>query len=444
MATWFCDGSATGSDSNDGRDNIGAGLATADWTESTFTLTQSSHGYTFAAGDVIYVSAGTGVTVGLYEVASSTADDIVLVETSTLRTIGNASDLAAGDLSNSDITSSDGPFLTINTAIDGGGSLVAGETVWIRGGTDYVTTAFIDTAGTGANPIALEGYTTTLGDDGKATIDGTDNTLANGINSTIGGDVFYCIKNILVRDMTSEGFSMGAADFVIYKRCEATLCAGWGFRGDNGMMYEECTAHGNTSDGGFSSDLDACIVGCQSFDNTGIGFEFDTGAAAFCVAYGNTTLGFVTAQSGWGFYFNCTVDGENAGGTTGLSFTSGTINQQVVVNCIGYDCNTGFSAGRNTKEFKITLHNLISSNNTDYNNFETFTGEVAAAPGFTDEASADYTLTSGSAAKAAGVDAGTVVNDVSYVDIGAHQRQEPAGGGGGLMTHPGMSGGARG
>lgn len=73
-------------------------LATATWTESSKTITQTGafSGYTFASGDIVRVEGGTGVVEGDYRLASKTSDNaIVLVDS--LSAAG--ADLAAGDIS---------------------------------------------------------------------------------------------------------------------------------------------------------------------------------------------------------------------------------------------------------------------------------------------------------------------------------------------------------
>ena len=79
--------------------------------------------------------------------------------------------------------------------------------------------------------------------------------------------------------------------------------------------------------------------------------------------------------------------------------------------------------------------------NVGSRSYDAMSSWMTGAPAFTNEATDDYTLASGSPAKAAGFDAAEVLGNTSYVDIGAHQRQEA---GGGLLVHPGTSGGARG
>ncbi len=103
---------AAPSDASDGLDAFGFALASASYDdtgnvggEKHLSLTGAFSAYTFTAGDEIYLSAGTGLTVGLYTIASRVDDDAVLLTTSPV----------AGDAS--DVASATGPFATIGKAL---------------------------------------------------------------------------------------------------------------------------------------------------------------------------------------------------------------------------------------------------------------------------------------------------------------------------------------
>ncbi len=100
--TYFVD-ATSGDDGNDGRDGFGFAISTGTWTASTLTLgkTGAFSSYTWHDGDRVYVSGGTGITAGLYEIASRTSDDAVVLATS----CGSANAL--------DVTTSDGPWATL-------------------------------------------------------------------------------------------------------------------------------------------------------------------------------------------------------------------------------------------------------------------------------------------------------------------------------------------
>ncbi len=438
MAFFFVD-TSTGNDANDGRDNIGVGLSTATWTEATLTLTQAGHGYTFAAGDVIYLSAGTGVTVDLYEVVSSTSNDIVLKETSTLPGIGNASDLAAGDLAAGDITSSDGPKLTLN----GGEAVnVAGDQTWVRGSSDYVETGNVTVLGTNTAPIIWEGYTTTLGDDGKVTIDG-QSSRTSGITDSITTFAYRVFKNFIIKNHTGDGVSL-SIDMVRFLRCELINNGGRGLFGDNTTGFQDCIITGNSSDG---VEVDNAITmhGCLVATNTLHGVQADWGVVAMCDVFSNGSMGISLGVGNVALRcaLNNTVDGDGKDTTIGISFSTSNSTHGFCINNLVYDCATGLEW--TGVEMVGSSHNLLNANTADYaGTAGTWDGEVTGAPVFTDEAGEDRTLGSGSPAIGAGIDAAAPLGVSEEMSIGAFQVAAGApGGGSGLLTHPGTSGGAR-
>ncbi len=418
MATYFVD-DVTGNNANNGLDNIGVGLATATWTESTFTLTQAGHGYTFAAGDVIYLAAGTGLTPGVYEVASSTVNTIVLVETSVLIGIGNGSDVAAGDDASGDWTSSNGPWLTIDKAMN---NVAAGDHVWIRATGDYTETIALDTAGGSTSaPISFMGYTTTLGDNGKCTIDATGQTSA--ITTVAAGNVYYIFENIKFEDATSHGMSMVNADRFICKNCEFNNNGAAGAFVGQGVMFENCIFSGNVGDG-CNTQNGPVFIGCRILSNGLDGIETDNGAVVIdCVFFSNGSLAinFNPASHDWTYViYGCTFDGDSRDTTTSIGLSGGQRSTVAIVNNIIYDCTTGIGGLNQGRRF-ISRNNLVNSNTSDYaSGFTTFEGEVTGAPVFAAEGS-DYNLQSSSPAKGAGYDGSIAAGGSSSRDIGAQQ-----------------------
>ncbi len=417
MAAFFVDDS-TGNDTNDGLDNIGVGLATATWTESTLTLTQSSHGYTFATGDVIFVESGTSVSqTGLYEVTSSTANNIVLAATSTLPGVQDANDFAAGDLATGDIVSSDGPWLTIDKAMD---EVVNTLTqAWIKASGTYTEKATMDTAGLVGTPIVLEGYTTSIGDNGQITMDATG--LASAIVSGLGSvNGYYVFKNIIATLANSHGFDMvqNTTDVITFKNCRAFNNGGWGFQCDNDSHFEACDAEENSS-GGIDCDLDCTFIACRAWNNTNNGIVSSSGIAYACLVYDNGTGEGIGDTN---ICIACTLDGENAG-SNGIAGGGSTV-RQVFVNNILHDWTTGIDVNTSIGESAIVAGNLYNSNGSNTSNLIEGDFKVTAAPGFTDEAGDDYTLASDSAANAAGIDAAKASLGTSEIDIGALQRKD--------------------
>lgn len=446
MAVYFIDGS-TGNDANDGRDNIGVALATATWTESTFTLTQAGHGYTFAVGDVIYIASGTGATPGLYEVASSTANDIVLVGTSTLPTVGNATDFAAGDLATGDITSSDGPYLTIQTAM---AAVAAGDHVWVRSGTDYNEEISVVTTGNSANPIVIEGYTTTLGDEGVAVDDGTTGSLTKGF-TPISGSNYYVCKNLYFKNFSAGGLGSTSGDYISLYRVEASDNVGGGIVLDDHCVLMGCHSHDNTGKG-FNIGSVGVLYGCIAANNGAEGIHATAGIfVANCLCYDNTGIGINWVGSNvYGLIADNTVVAASASGNTGIHIgVSSTSNKYLCCNntVSGYSGSGGKGIATSSIGNRAFLfNNNVFDCETAYSGEGDLGGGTTTDPDFVDAASDDYTPDTASPLIEAGFDVTDVPNaptqTAQAATVGALLRAVVSGGGG-LLVHPGTSGGAR-
>lgn len=332
-----------------------------------------------------------------------------------------------------------GAFATIDHGMN---TVVAGNMLNVKSSVTYNELATMDTAGTQGSPVVVRGYDSTVTDGGRVTINGESPARANGILSGLGAvSAFYAFKNIIVTDCTGTGFAMTTAtDRVTFKNCRAFLNGGWGFMGDNDIGFEACDAEENSS-GGFDTDLGTKAVACRAWNNSGPGIVSTQNRVYYaCLVYDNGAADGLNVGSG-GVAIGCTADGENTG-DEGIR-SEDNANRTVIVNNIIHDWATGVAASVDQGELVIVYGNLYNSNTANTANIIEGDNRVEDVPGFTNEAGDDYTLTSGSAAKAAGIDAAKASLGTSYVDIGALQRQEAAAGGG-LLVHPGTSGGARG
>lgn len=429
MATYFVDAPLPGNDANDGLDNIGVGLATATWTAATTTLTQAGHGYTFTAGDLIFISGGTGATAGLYEVESSTANDIVLADPHTNTAVDDlkdGSDLAAGDLATGDITSSDGPWLTVDKSMN---TVAAGDYVWVRGGTDYTETATVDTVGTGTNPILYAGYTTSCGDGGKFTIDGED-TRANCIGVTISNvNSWYRFDNMILKQATGSGFSATTINTTLFVNCEANDNGGSGFDNQRNCVFLDCSADNNINSG-FKSSIEQVCLRCTSTNNDDYGYIFAGGVCWDCIGFANAKQDFRMFGNSTvaAVCINCVGDGNDVVGSAGFfnGHTGGW--PGVVLNSISIRHQFGMSgvAGRAERLNKdLWDYNLVNGNTSQYvTNAPQGDNDVTDAPAFTDEDNQDYTLTPASPAINAGTD---FAGDSPGMDMGAHQSVDAGG-----------------
>lgn len=438
MAIRFVD--SGGNDANDGLDNIGVGLATATWTESTLTLTQTGHGYTFATGDVIYIASGTGATTGLYEVVSSTVNNIVLKGTSALLDVGNADDFAAGDLASADIVSSNGADLTADAAFN---AIVAGDTVYLRSDKTYTELVTIDTVGTTSNAVRIVGYTTTLDDDGQATIDAAD-TRTNCVADSLGNvGVYYSFENIKFTDATGDCLNL-SLNVIHFRHCEFSGAGTDGINTTgNGVQCESCIFF-DTAGKGCDAGTSCGFYGCTFEDCAGDAIEITWGVVINCI-FINTGSSAIDFNGANGFpcaVYGCTFDGVGNNTSTAISFPASFWGPYVAINNLIYDCAIGISGNNNGNHRFIGRNNLLNSNGTDYSNtgYRTEPGEQTGAPLFESEAGEDYRLGSSSPAIEAGFDAYVTEGQTQKADIGALQLGGGGGGGSGGLLMPNKRG----
>lgn len=281
-----------------------------------------------------------------------------------------------------------------------------------------------------------------VGNPATFTID-AESTRANCMLSGLGSVSFYYVfKDMRTTGGTGHGISLGSGDNVTFKKCRSDNNVSLGLVADNNVKFEECQFDNNDG-GGMLSDDNVVVAGCVAFGNGVHQLWTNAGLFVGCLVYevGAGYYGIYCDSVGLIMIVNCTIDGENNATNRGINAPHASSRLEVVVNNIVYDCATGIYTSRDLGESAISRSNLLNSNTADYNNFDTFTGEQTGAPSFTSEAGDDYTLQSGSPAKAAGYDAGEIINDVSYMDIGAHQRQEAGAAGAGIIKQAGDGGG---
>lgn len=329
-------------------------------------------------------------------------------------------------------------WATIDKAMN---TVAAGDTVYVKADGDYLETVTIDTVGTSSGTITFEGYTTTPGDGGQATVD-AESTRASCLLDSLGAvSAFYVFKNLIFKRGTADNVLLSVRD-LLFKNCQFSNAADDGITFGLWSFFENCLFDGNGADGADTPDNFGFFVGCRFADNTGGGLEFAGGARVFdCTFVGNGGDAIDTASTDGSFVFilGCTIDGDGKTTNTGIDCNVPFWKRTVVINNIIYDCVWGVRSIAQGTYF-LSRNNLLYNNTTDYANFQTFEGEVTAAPQFEDEAGGDYSLGSASPAKNAGFD-GYLQNGSSQLrDIGAIE-STPAGAG--LLVHPGTSGGAR-
>lgn len=399
----------------------------------TTNLSSATAAFTSAiVGNIVYIDGG-GLTTGWYQVAAFVdASNITLDRTAGT---GTGATLNIG-----------GALASLGMA--GGVGLVTGNIIYVKAGTYTISSASTNISGGCFSStlaiLIIEGYQSSRGDlgtqpllqaSGISTFTIVSSTGADGIvmNLDVDGASLTSARGIVARmvykcigrNCTNSAFVHTTA--TVYVGCLATGCstAAAFLQG----LAIDCVAHTNTITG-FSSGSDAgkAFIRCLSYNNSGAssdGFAVSTGGHTVtnCVAYNNGRDGIRVADDPV-HVENCIAEGNGAYGINVSNRNSIVLRNNATYN------NT--SGGINVGTGKSVLN----------------IGPVAGSGSFfTNAAGADFTLNNtagaGADARASGYPGALPTGGTGYLDIGALQHQDPASSGG-LVRHPGMSGGLNG
>jgi hypothetical protein len=231
-----------------------------------------------------------------------------------------------------------------------GGNLQASTTTPVRinfkNDQTYSITAQITPSGSANFECWLEGYTSSAGDGGRATMDGGSSGASYSLITY--SSQFVVMKNWLFQNNGSTGNSFGLSfqtrNTLI--NCVFKNMKGEGCRALAGAVLIDCEAYANNSSntaalGGFNVSTGGLCIRCIAHDNTG-----------------SNNNGFV----GQGYFINCIAD---TNGRNGFAVATGS--ELWLVNCTSY--NNGRSGiGFNASAANVTVYaeNCILANNTTY------------------------------------------------------------------------------
>jgi hypothetical protein len=319
-------------------------------------------------------------------------------------------------------------WATIDYALN---NIVAGDKVWVKASATYTENPELEVEGALTTPIVFEGYTSSPGDGGRASIVGE---IGDGV---IDDRLYYVFVNF---DISNSG-GAGSGRCVVFNDPQSsnTCWKNCVFHDNNAFslltlnagphIFESCEFNDATGDGVVGVTL--AFVGCK-FDTIAAS-AIDASGPVFCFfceffdVESNAIDGGAAADT-FLIAVNNTIDGNDQATAAGILKGSGIHGPVIAINNIVYDCTNGMSWG--CKEpYGISLNNLVNANTDDYvQNAFTSSGEVTDAPAFTAEGSNDYSLAAGSPALSAGFDL------QNNADIGAHQASAAGGGGGGTTS----------
>lgn len=333
----------------------------------------------------------------------------------------------------------------------------AGDRVNIQSDSGYSLAAdTVSNPGNAAQAIVFRGYNSSIGDlEGQGrNADGTLNTTnfpVITLTGTLTLNVFVVLE-ALVFTGSIAGHLVGDSgpDNTHVIQCSITNTANsasaYAFRSDNQstITNSDCECSGASSNTTVDGDNNFRIIGCRIKSVGGVHLALNYGLVLDTVIFGNATgVGIqIRTATIHSTIYGCTISGVGIAISTAASaslYPNLFINNHIT-GCVEY-LNNGYSGTAN--EWAVEVNNRTRDNTTGRTGIGDgiAVGEITTDTGgdetdFVAAGSENFRLISAAPGKAAGM--------VAYDDCGAYQREEAGAGGGGLLVHPGTSGGARG
>ncbi len=343
---------------------------------------------------------------------------------------------------------------------------VSGMTAYVKSGTYNISTGLSVPSGISYNnKTRLIGYNTSRDD------------LFLGSGTSLARPIIKAIAAIVGFTNAQSGFSL--ENFELDGN-SATGTQGVVVTGFYDNYVTNCKIHDWSAEGYKETATVAALIGCEVYNCAGTNGSVEVGQAVhFCYIHDCTKPAiYLNANGTAAVTWNCIRDITGAG-SDGIkaNIYGGVIQHNSIRNVAGscinlttYDLftdvsnnilvnggqatgNTGSCYGLNVaggaaRQYVNFHHNAFYNNKTAARNVilagigdVTLTGDPFTS---SSNLTLNNTAGAGAACRNAGY-AGTLAQgSVGYEDIGALRHQDPAGGGGGLLTHPGMAGGARG
>jgi hypothetical protein len=335
-------------------------------------------------------------------------------------------------------------WATLQKAFD---TAVAGDLVLVCADGTHAPTVYIDVdtnSGTVGSPIIFRGASAVGADDGTtATISGASVSGANSILlfSVLTGNRNYVFQNLRFTAGKAHNIDLsGSQSNICLENCRIDTATGDGIRMDNSsaqVKIVRCSLDNNGAEGVGQSTTDrgnVVAIGCAFHHNGGSGIDVGAGLAVdACTFYRNSGHGikfdavpaaFIGNST---FYLN-TLDGINAS----TAITCGGNNIFASNGSHGVD-HTGSQRTQNVAWVNNLYHNNtsgdvdINAGSVALSDYNAITGSDPLFVSTTNN-SEDFALQASSPAKAAGYPGAMYIGGTGYRDIGALQRQEPAGG----------------
>jgi hypothetical protein len=309
-------------------------------------------------------------------------------------------------------------------------TVASGDKVWVKSTGTYsdehsshdAVARIMTSIGNTVPPVVFEGYESSTGDNGKATVDASINNLASCLNDNWGST--NTSSQYVFRNFRFYGGTSTVADLY---HCYQPSFYNCSFE-SGGLYGVSIGAYGNVINCEIFNNTDygvyvryTTVAGCKIYNNSGGGIQ----QAVYLRLYNNLVYGIPSGKygivGGYCKIVNNTVAGVSGKGGTGIY----TYQNAICMNNIITRFSTGLLSASGQDTITIYRNNLLYDNTTNYSNTRSDAGDtdITSDPKFLDLTNDDYRLQPDSPAITAGVDGGELTSSgTSHIDIGCYQR----------------------
>lgn len=326
----------------------------------------------------------------------------------------------------------------------------AGHRVNVIAGTyaNTTTSRVFAATGTTTAPIWWRGYNTTIGDiDTNNALTKPAITFTTGQFSVTGPHQIFSNLNISGATTTTSGLAVNSSAGVPcwFDRCRfentAANSASRAYTSNGHCILSRCWFKATSTaaivlahTGGVGMILGCSITGGGvGISNAGLAGTYKSNVIRSCGSHG---FEYTAAASGGVCIEGNTIYGNSGDGVrfTAIPTANTLIANNLITNNGGYGINN--STGANTNLIKRIGNDFRSNTSGNENGFgdsPSLSELSESSDPYNNAGAADFSLVIGAGAKAGG-QPGAFENETytSYLDVGAVQRQEPSGGGGGI------------
>lgn len=304
-------------------------------------------------------------------------------------------------------------------------SVSSGDTIYVKASQDYEET--VEVVQSMTEPTSLIGYTSSLTDGGKVTVQGS-NTRSYNLSTYTQSNHSWHFKNFVFESATSRSMyaTSGFHSRWIFENCvfrkgigTATTAASFGnYNSISDSHFINCVFEDFTANG-INAKGTLYFVGCIFRNNGGGGCYSDNYTTLYahrCLFANNAGHGF---RPKVGYVFDCTFyeNGYSAVSSTNIGLTSIKISNSLIVN----HTNTSYSAINAGVAYGCAFFNNHTKASSSASTKEDI--DLTSDP-FVNAASGDFSISISSAVYSSL----NHLQGVDHRDIGAIQHQDPSGG----------------